>query len=92
MVLVLHVRIISDLKLIDSGMSINTIREYAGHVDERTTYHNYCFDRKTFDQNYQLLENELNIPSQYKVQSNVIRFVPKEEGEKVIKGNQILPA
>ncbi len=79
-------------KLIDSGISINTIREYAGHVDERTTYHNYCFDRKTFDQNYQLLENELNIPSQYKVQSNVIQFVPKEEGEKVIKGNQILPA
>ena len=28
-------------------MNINTIREMAGHEDERTTYNNYCFDRST---------------------------------------------
>ena len=31
--------------LIDAGININTIRSYAGHADERTTYFNYCFDR-----------------------------------------------
>jgi len=29
------------------GININTIREYVGHEDERTTYHNYCFDRSS---------------------------------------------
>ena len=28
-------------------MNINTIREMAGHEDERTTFKNYCFDRST---------------------------------------------
>lgn len=31
--------------LIDAGININTIRAYAGHADEKTTYFNYCFDR-----------------------------------------------
>ncbi len=32
--------------LIDcQDMNINTIREMAGHEDERTTFKNYCFDR-----------------------------------------------
>ena len=33
--------------LIDADININTIREMVGHVDERTTLGNYCFDRKT---------------------------------------------
>ena len=31
--------------LIDAGININTVRSYAGHADERTTYSCYCFDR-----------------------------------------------
>lgn len=30
---------------IDAGININTIREIAGHADERTTLNNYCYDR-----------------------------------------------
>lgn len=31
--------------LIDAGLNINLIRQQVGHEDERTTYHNYCFNR-----------------------------------------------
>lgn len=31
--------------LIDDSVNINTIREMVGHIDEKTTYNNYCFDR-----------------------------------------------
>ncbi len=31
--------------LIDAGININSVRSYAGHADERTTYSCYCFDR-----------------------------------------------
>lgn len=40
-------------------MNINTIRELAGHEDERTTYKNYCFDRKTKKQRQEQMENAL---------------------------------
>ena len=33
--------------LFDTGMNINKIREIAGHEDERTSLHNYCFDRRS---------------------------------------------
>lgn len=36
--------------LIDERININTIREMMGHKDERTTYHNYCFDRAADDE------------------------------------------
>ena len=32
--------------LFDAKLNINTIREIAGHEDERTSLHNYCFERK----------------------------------------------
>lgn len=42
--------------LIDSeNININYIREQVGHADERTTYGNYCFNRKTKD----LTESEM---------------------------------
>lgn len=31
--------------LLDAQMSINSVRQYAGHADERTTLQNYVFDR-----------------------------------------------
>ena len=45
--------------LIDAGININTIRSYAGHADEKTTYFNYCFDRATDVEKKTLLERAL---------------------------------
>lgn len=46
--------------LIDAGVNINTVRAMAGHADERTTYHNYCFDRSTNEQKKKLIERALS--------------------------------
>lgn len=35
--------------LIDADLNINYIRQQVGHVDERTTYGNYCFNRRPKD-------------------------------------------
>ena len=45
--------------LIDAGVNINTIRSYAGHADEKTTYYNYCFDRAPDAEKKRLLEKAL---------------------------------
>jgi len=34
-------------QLLDEGVNVNTVREIVGHEDERTTYKNYCFDRRS---------------------------------------------
>ena len=39
----------------NENININYIRQQVGHADERTTYGNYCFNRKTKD----LTENEM---------------------------------
>ena len=42
--------------LIDNeNININYIRQQVGHGDERTTYGNYCFNRKSKD----MTENEM---------------------------------
>ena len=33
-------------QLLDAGVNINTVRNIAGHQDEKTTLNNYCYDRK----------------------------------------------
>ena len=45
--------------LIDAGININTVRSYAGHADERTTYWNYCYDRTPDAEKKRLLERAL---------------------------------
>ena len=46
--------------LIDSEeININYIREQVGHADERTTYGNYCFNRKSKDLTAQSMEKAL---------------------------------
>lgn len=45
--------------MIDNDVNINTIRALVGHEDERTTYHNYCFNRKLEDQIQAELEKAL---------------------------------
>jgi len=42
--------------LIDAGVNIDTIREYVGHEDERTTYHSYCYDRTSDKAKKEVLE------------------------------------
>lgn len=42
--------------LIDSGLNIDEIRRTVGHSDERTTYGNYCFNRKTQEQTENIIE------------------------------------
>lgn len=46
--------------LIDEGMNINTIREWVGHADERTTMNSYCYDRRTEDERRAILEKALS--------------------------------
>ena len=36
--------------LIEEGLNINTICQYVGHEDEKTTLNNYCFDRNSEDE------------------------------------------
>ncbi len=64
-------------KLIDSGMNIDQIRESVGHENERTTFNNYCFNRRTKDQTRQDMEDALAMPKS-----------PKPDTEKVISFNQ----
>lgn len=46
--------------LIDSeNININYIREQVGHTDERTTFGNYCFNRKPKDQTAEEMEKAL---------------------------------
>lgn len=42
--------------LLDAGININEIRKQVGHEDERTTLHNYCFNRSTDEQTEAALE------------------------------------
>lgn len=42
-------------------MNINTIREMAGHEDERTTYQNYCFDRSTEQEKVENMTKALSL-------------------------------
>jgi len=30
---------------LDSGINLNTVRQIAGHMDEKTTLNNYCYGR-----------------------------------------------
>ena len=45
--------------LIDAGVNINTVRKAAGHADERTTYHNYVYDRSTPEEKRQKFESAM---------------------------------
>ena len=46
--------------LFDSGVNINTIREQAGHEDERTSLNNYCFDQNLDSAIEEKLESAAN--------------------------------
>lgn len=44
---------------IDGGVNINTIREFVGHADERTTWNSYCYDRHTKEERKEIFEKAL---------------------------------
>ena len=46
--------------MFDKGININTIREQAGHEDERTSLNNYCFDQSDDDIKKEMLESISN--------------------------------
>ena len=43
--------------LVDADVNINTVRQIVGHVDERTTLNNYCYDRSSDEEKFAQLEN-----------------------------------
>lgn len=45
--------------LLDENINLNTVRQIAGHTDERTTLNNYCYDRRDTDEIIQQLEKAL---------------------------------
>ena len=45
--------------LLDAGININEIRKQVGHEDERTTFHNYAFNRVEVSQNEADMEKAL---------------------------------
>lgn len=47
--------------LMDADINVNTIRQLVGHVDERTTLNNYCYDRSSDEEKYSQIENALLI-------------------------------
>ena len=47
--------------LIDEGLNLNSVREFVGHTDERTTLHNYCFDRSNDDERLALVEKAVAV-------------------------------
>lgn len=58
-------------KMLDAQMNINTVRKFAGHEDEKTTYNNYCFDVKRKEENRNQLEEALDRNHKY---GNIIVF------------------
>ena len=47
--------------LIDSGeINIDKIRELVGHEDERTIFHNYCYNRETDARTHENTERALS--------------------------------
>lgn len=46
--------------MFDNHININTIREQAGHEDERTSLNNYCFDQSDDDVKKKMLESVSN--------------------------------
>lgn len=71
--------------LIDSNVNINTIRKIVGHEDEKTTYRNYCFDRKAETQ----IRKQIELALDKKPESfNVVLFKNIQSNNQVTTGNQ----
>lgn len=47
--------------LLDEKVNLDLVRRMVGHEDERTTLHNYYFDRRTKKENIDLIEHALSL-------------------------------
>lgn len=45
--------------LLDGGMNLNSVREFAGHTDEQTTLNNYYYDRRNIDEKREIVDKAL---------------------------------
>ena len=70
--------------LFDLGVNINTIREQAGHEDERTSLHNYCFDQSENNVLEKKLESATNKHMLLSVNKCKQTFLEKEISETLI--------
>lgn len=71
--------------LIDSGLNIDEIRRTVGHADERTTYGNYCFNRKTQKQTEDIIEYAL--ASKKVIKGNQFYKLENSEKQCILVGN-----
>ncbi|MBR3376719.1 MAG: site-specific integrase [Mogibacterium sp.] len=39
--------------MLDNGLNLNTVRQIIGHMDEKTTLNNYCYDRSDEQERYE---------------------------------------
>ena len=77
--------------LYDNGVPLEAIRKIVGHTDERTTLHNYCFNRLTDEQTYKKVLSALsadkeNEPSEESVtlcNPKVVSFSQKKKRGKL---------
>lgn len=46
--------------LLADGVGLNTVRQWMGHVDDRTTLANYCYDRSSDDEKLEAMERALS--------------------------------
>ena len=49
--------------MVNSGISLNAVKNFAGHVDEETTLKYYTFDRENDKQKNQMFEKALSYSS-----------------------------
>ena len=71
--------------LIDAGININSVRSYAGHADERTTYSCYCYDRTPERFKKEQLERALSL--EWKCNQKWENVTKKERFFPVIKAH-----
>lgn len=45
--------------LLDGGMNLNSVREFAGHTDEQTTLGSYYYDRRKSDEKREIIDKAL---------------------------------
>lgn len=68
--------------LYDARVPLEAIRKIVGHADERTTLHNYCFNRYTDEQTFNMIENALQKESVTPCNTKVVSFSACKKREK----------
>lgn len=46
--------------MLDNGINLNTVRQIVGHMDEKTTLNNYCYDRSDSKEKYEQMTRALS--------------------------------